>query len=125
MPSPRETVETTRFWQAAREGTLLYGSCRVCGNRHYYPRLACPFCLSDEVDWLPCSGMGEIYSYSVVRRATPPYVTAWVRLQEGITLFTNIVDCDADALTIGTSVKLVFALSTDGHQIPVFRPIGP
>ncbi len=121
LPSPPETAETARFWQAAREGMLLYGFCRACDKRHFYPRAICPFCFSTEIDWPPSCGSGKIYSFSIVRRASPPYVTAWVALADGVTVFTTVVDCDPDVLVIGMPVELVFRSSTDGHAIPVFR----
>ena len=43
------------------------------------------------------SGRGTIYSYSVMRRVPVPYAIAYVTLDEGVTMMTNIVDCDLDA----------------------------
>jgi uncharacterized protein len=109
------------YWAAAREGRLLLKSCRDCGKTHYYPRPLCPFCLSANTDWREASGDGEIYSWSVERRATPPYAIAFVTLPEGPTLLTNIVDCDLDGLRIGQKVRLAFE-SREGQPAPVFKP---
>ena len=49
-----------------------------------------------------------IYSYSVMRRAEPVYVMAYVTLDEGPTMMTNLVDCDPDAVTVGARVCIVF-----------------
>jgi uncharacterized OB-fold protein len=69
------------------------------------------------------SGRGEIYSVSVTRRAGPtPYAIAYVRLDEGITMLTNIVDCDLDSLRIGQRVRVVFKPAEDGTMIPMFAP---
>ena len=80
------------YWQAARAGRLLLKLCRACGKSHYYPRPLCPFCMSSDTEWREASGKGSIYSWSVERRATPPYAIAFVALAEGPTLLTNIVD---------------------------------
>lgn len=123
-PAPDINPETEPFWSAAREGVLLHGRCRACGEAHYYPRRICPHCGSTEVDWAPASGKGEIYSYSVLRRTRTPYALAWVRLAEGVGLMTNIVECDLDRLAIGQPVELVFVESESGQPVPMFRPAG-
>lgn len=109
------------YWQAARAGRLLLKLCRACGKSHYYPRPLCPFCMSSDTEWREASGQGSIYSWSVERRATPPYAIAFVALAEGPTLLTNIVDCNLDALAIGQQVTLAFE-TRDEQPVPVFRP---
>ena len=68
-------------------------------------------------------GSGTIYSYSVTRRAGPiPYCIAYVTLEEGITVLTNIVDCDLDTVKIGQKVKLTFKQTEAGVSIAMFAP---
>ena len=122
ITAPRPNPETVDYWAAAREGRLLIKRCQACGEVHYYPRAHCPFCFSDRTEWLPCSGRGTIYSFSVMRRAAVPYALAYVTLDEGPTMLTNIVDCDFDALQIGQRVRLVFKPSEDGQPVPMFEP---
>ena len=57
-----------------------------------------------------------------MRRADPPYTLAYVTLEEGPTMLTNLVGCDPDALAIGQAVKVVMAPSEDGQLVPVFTP---
>lgn len=125
MTDAKATPVTDRalepYWAAAREGRLLLKKCLDCGRTHYYPRALCPFCLSDRGEWVEASGEGTIYSWSVERRAQPPYAIAFVTLAEGPTLMTNIVDCDFDGLAIGQRVTLAFE-ERDGAPAPVFRP---
>ncbi len=109
------------YWAAAREGCLLLKQCKACGRTHYYPRALCPFCLSDDGAWIEASGEGTVYSWSVERRAQPPYAIAFVTLAEGPSLMTALVDCDFDALSIGQRVTLAFE-TRDGQPVPVFRP---
>ena len=63
-----------------------------------------------------------IYSFSVMRRADPVYVIAYVTLAEGPTMMTNIVDCDPDALRIGDEVEVAFVRTEGGAALPMFRP---
>jgi uncharacterized protein len=119
-------AENQPFFEAAREGRLLLKRCLTCGEVHYYPRAVCPFCASERTEWIPAQGRGTIYSFSVMRRiAQPyaqPYALAYVTLDEGVTMLTNLVDCDLDRLRIGDAVRLVFKPADGGEMIPMFTP---
>ena len=43
------------FWDGAREGRLLIQRCRACGKHVFYPRVACPHCFADALDWVQAS----------------------------------------------------------------------
>jgi uncharacterized OB-fold protein len=120
--APPVNPETKPFWDAAAEGRLLVKKCTACGELHFYPRDACPFCFSDKTEWHQVSGRGTIYTYSVMRRAPIPYAIAYVTLEEGPTMMTNIVDCDLDGIRIGQAVKLVWKPSDGGPPVPMFAP---
>ena len=122
IPAPPVSPETKPFWDAATAGTLLLKRCEACGEPHYYPRAICPFCGSDRTTWLEASGRGTIYSYSVFRRAPVPYAIAYVTLEEGPTMMTNIVDSDLDALRIGQRVRVRFTPTDGGPPVPMFAP---
>ena len=68
------------------------------------------------------SGRGIIYSYSVMRRVPVPYAIAYVTLEEGVTMMTNIVGCDLDAIRIGQAVRVVFRPTDGGPPVPTFTP---
>jgi uncharacterized OB-fold protein len=59
----------------------------------------------------------------VMRRAPVPYAIAYVTLDEGVTMMTNIVECDFDALRIGQPVTVVFQPSDGGPPVPMFKPV--
>ena len=122
IPGPPVNPETQAFWDAAAQSKLLIKRCTACGEVHYYPRAICPFCGSDRTEWKEASGRGVIYSWSVLRRATPPYALAYVTLAEGPTMMTNIVDCDLDAIRIGQAVRVVFKPTEGGPPVPMFAP---
>ena len=111
------------YFDAANEGKLMLKKCNACGEVHHYPRALCPFCWSDKVEWVQAKGTGEIYTYSVTRRGGPvPYCIAYVTLDEGIKMMTNIVDCDLDAIRIGQAVTVVFKPTEGGPPVPMFKP---
>ena len=125
LPSPTVTPETERFWAAAAEGILLIGRCHSCGVAHYYPRSICPYCFSSDTAWEAATGEAEIYSVSVMRRGEKaPYALAYVTLDEGPSVLTNITDCDYDALRIGQRVAVRFVPTEGGPPVPMFTPTG-
>lgn len=123
FPAPMPNAETQAFWNAAKEGRFLIKHCSSCDRTHWYPRAICPFCHSDRTFWKEASGKGTVYTYSVMRRAQVPFATAYVTLEEGPTLLTNLVECDFDHLAIGMPVEVCFApTQDDAFVMPVFRP---
>ena len=122
IPAPTPNPETQAFWDAAAQGRLLIKKCRACGEAHYYPRALCPFCGSDATEWQAAKGTGVLYSYSVMRRSDTPYAIAYVTLDEGISMMTNLVGCDFDRLAIGQRMKVVFTPTEGGPPVPTFTP---
>ena len=125
ISDPVTSPETEAFWEASAQGRFLVRHCRQCGKAHWYPRTICPFCSSLDTEWREGSGKGSIYTFSVMRRAGDPFVMAYVRLQEGPVMMTNIVDCDPEKVRIDDAVSLVFRQSEGGYAVPFFRPAAP
>ncbi len=123
LVAPTVHPETKPYWDGAAQGRLMVKRCDACGEHHHYPRSHCPFCFSARTLWREASGRGTIYSYSVMRRAEVPYVIAYVTMDEGPTMMTNIVDCDVDTLRIGQTVKLAFRDTEGGPPLPMFTPV--
>ena len=119
---PVITAEGKTFFDAARQGRFLIPVCTACDRAHWYPRIICPFCASDKVEWREASGRGTIYTFSVMRRVKEPYIIAHVTLAEGPTMLTNIVACDADDVQIGQGVTVVFQNTDNGAPVPMFKP---
>ena len=122
IPAPPLNPEIQPFFDAAAQGRLTIKRCAGCRQFHHYPRTLCPFCGSDRTEWVTASGRGTIYSFSVMRRVPVPYAIAYVTLEEGVTMMTNIVDCDLDALRIGQTVHVVFKPTEGGPPVPMFTP---
>ena len=123
MRDPQMNPGDEPYFQAAAEGKLLLKKCNQCGEHHHYPRAMCPFCWSDKVEWVQAKGTGEIYTYTVTRRGGPvPYCIAYVQLDEGPRMMTNIVDTDLDTIKIGQRVKVSFKKTEGGQTVPCFAP---
>lgn len=122
LAAPLIDPATEPFYSAARQGVLRIRRCTTCRQPHWYPRPVCPYCQGD-TEWIDAAGTGSIYSVSVTRRAGPlPYALAYVTLDEGVTMLSNIVDCDLDTLAIGQRVKVCFKASEGDGRIVMFTP---
>ena len=131
--APRRNHETAPFWDACADGRLALPRCDDCGKLIWYPRSFCPFCASMSVTYEDVSGRGVIYSFTIMRRGEgpfrdrAPYVVAYVELDEGPRLLTNIVGVDPNVVTVGQPVRVVFEpAGDDGDAIPRFTAsLGP
>jgi uncharacterized OB-fold protein len=127
-PAPPVNPETRPFWEATAQSRLLVGQCTDCRCVIWYPRALCPECSSARTGWLEVCGAGRVYSYTVNHRGEGPYqgcgpyVLAYVELDEGPRIMTNIVDVDDRGLAIGMPVDVVFHGTGEGSALPRFRP---
>ena len=127
-PAPHVNPETKPYWDATLQGKLMLKKCNACGTVNWYPRTLCPACGSFDTAWIQASGRGTIYTFAVTRRGSgayasaAPYVLAYVELEEGPRMMTNIVDCDVDAINVGDPVEVVFHDTGAGAALPRFRP---
>lgn len=119
---PTPTPGSQPFWDATAKGKILFGLCKTCEKPHYYPRNHCPFCHADTVTWEAATGHGTIYAMSVLRRTKTPYAIAYVRLDEGPCMLTNLVSSNLNTLHIGQKVRAAFR-SAGAFQVPFFTPI--
>lgn len=124
IPAPLVNAENRPYFEAAAQGRLLLKHCSACREAHFYPRALCPHCASERTEWREAAGTGTLYSFSVMRHGVP-FAIAYVTLDEGVTMLTNLVDCDLDALRIGQKVRAVFKPAEDGTVIPMFTPACP
>lgn len=126
-PAPQINSETKPFWDATAERRLVLPRCNECQVVLWYPRAFCPECSSFDISWFEATGRGTIYSYTINRRGQGDYrdlayVVAYVELEEGPRLLTNIVDCDPETLSVGQAVQVVFHPTSNGAALPRFKP---
>jgi uncharacterized OB-fold protein len=128
-PLPRVDEESKGFWEACRRHELYVQRCGRCGALRHYARALCPGCLSERVEWARCSGKGTVYTFTVTYqnqaagfRDELPYVLAYVELEEGVRMLTNVVGCKPEDVRIGMRVEVVFEDVTPEATLPKFRP---
>lgn len=127
---PRSSLDTEAYWQAAREGRLLFQRCRACGEPVFHPRPACPYCLSGDLDWQQSEGKGEIYSFTTqyvplqqASQTFKPRNLGIVCLDEGFHMFAEITDEAGIGLGIGRRVKVWFDDRGEGVTLPKFEVV--
>ena len=49
-------------------------------------------------------------------------MVAYVELDEGPRVLTNIVDCDIEQVSVGQAVQVVFHPTSNGAALPRFKP---
>jgi uncharacterized protein len=126
---PTVDAGTRPHWDGVAEGRLLIKRCRDCSRAHFYPRGFCPHCWSTAVEWEQASGLGTLYTWSVVHvndlppfDQRVPYIAAIVELAEGPRLMTNVVDCPIADLHADMELELACRAIPDGPPLPFFRP---
>lgn len=132
MPSrilPEPTPETKDFWDGCKAGELRLQRCNACEQSYFPPRPFCPNCGNREVTSYASSGRGVLWSYVINERPRPdmgtePYAIAVVKLEEGPTMMTNIVDCPQtpEALQLDMPLVVSFAPQNDDITLPLFAP---
>ncbi len=131
-PVPTPSPETQRFWDGTKKHELWIPYCRSCEKSYWYPRDFCPLCGSRDVEWRRSGGKGRVYTFAIQYRAfhpgwtsEVPYVTALIDLDDGVRIFSNLVDVEADpkALRCEMPVEVVFEDVTDEITLPKFRPV--
>lgn len=127
-PLPDVTPETEFYWEGAAAERLLVSECGDCGLQFLYPRARCPDCLG-ETSPAEVEPTGEVYSYSLVERlegwpdSKIPVIVAYVELDAGPRLVTNVVDADPEDISVGTRVRAKFVPSeAEDIAVPVFTP---
>lgn len=126
-PMPAVNTETEPFWSAAADGRLLLKRCLSCAAVVWYPRGMCPHCGSPRTEWFEGSGRGTVYSFTVNHKGEGAYrgqvyVLAYVELEEGPRMLTNVVEIDPGEVEIGMAVRAVFAPTDGGTALVRFAP---
>ena len=101
-----------KFYDFLREGRLTTTKCRDCGARPFPPRVVCPECLQEDLEWvdLPTEGTVKVITEEVV--GVPlgfdtPLIHALIDLGGELTYFARVINCQAGELQVGDRVKLI------------------
>jgi uncharacterized OB-fold protein len=129
-PLPEPTCDTAPHFKAAAEGRLDVPRCEACKTFIWQPQQICPSCLSDDVRWHELSGLGTVFSYTIVGRAVHPwfqkllpYALVLVEFPDapGIRLLADMQG-SPDSVKVGMQVRATFEKLDDGLGLIHFEP---
>jgi uncharacterized OB-fold protein len=116
------------FWDACHAHKLIAQRCTSCREIRHPAASVCPNCLSTGFEWRELSGRGELLSYIVFHRGYHPYWSqrvpynvAFIELEEGLRMFSNIVGMPNENLQVGQKVKVAFEQRDADLVVPVFE----
>ena len=132
-PQPRfPEPDTQPFWEATKRHELTYQTCNKCHTAIFYPRRHCTSCGSTETTWHVSKGEGTVYTFSVIMQSRHPafaelgaYAVAYVDLDEGFRIMTNIVGVKDPVQDVrcGMRVRLRWEDQGEGKiALPMFEP---
>jgi len=133
---PLEDSTQTRihpFFENLRKGDLTTTRCKGCGAVLWQPRVVCPKCNGDEMEWISLPKEGTLFAFTEVRAAAPlgmekdvPFVVGLVELKGAdIKLISRIDGARYEDLSIGDPVKLKVLTLEDGRVFYRFVPSAP
>jgi uncharacterized OB-fold protein len=127
VPAPDEASRP--FFEGTLRGEIMLQRCRACGFWMWPVRVRCIDCFSDDLAWDAASGMGTLYSFTIVHQVVHagfandvPYNVAMVDLREGVRIVASVTAAAAD-LRIGMPLVAAFDNITDAVALPRFRPV--
>jgi hypothetical protein len=126
-PDPQQPADAD-FWAGVAAGELRIQRCTACGTFRHPPRPVCAACGSPDATPTRVEGTGEVWSFTVVHPPTlpafadrTPYAAVVVRLDEGVFLVSNLVDCAIEHVEVGMRVELAITQVEPDLSLPLFR----
>jgi len=112
------------FFAFLEKGEFKTTRCRSCGETLYPPRVVCPACLGEGMEWVDLPREGTLVAFTQQRdaiRCRRPEVLGLVELEGIGNVFTR-VDAPLEDLSIGMRVAFDAWTSPDGVALHRFRP---
>lgn len=107
---------------------LLGSRCKACAQIAFPPRAVCSNCFSEEMENIPLSTKGKLYTYTIIGFPPPgmtaPYAIGYIDLPEGVRIFSILTDWDQESLKVGMDVELVlgkFREDKEGNEVLTYK----
>lgn len=120
--------DTGGFFDAAKEGRLVFRCCPACDRASHPPTPHCPHCGASEMVWKESAGRGTVYNWTIVHQQfhpgfQTPYTVAMVTLDDAPEVrLAACLDGIAD-LAVGQPMEVWFDARSDGVTLPQWRPV--
>ena len=105
------------------EGRFMILRSKDSGRFIFYPRVAEPKTGSTNLEWVPASGLGTVYSTTVISQKppTPNYNVALIDLAEGPRMMSRVEGLAPEQVRIGMPVRAKIIREND-MPLVVFEP---
>lgn len=129
LPTPEIVInpDAAAYWEGTTRGAVVLQRCGGCQSVIWIPRAICPVCWSQDLSTFEASGQGTVYSWTRTTKGMAeyqnagPYLLAYVELDEGPRVMTNLVGFENDP-EVGTRVRAVFDPINDEAALLRFSP---
>lgn len=133
-PTPQRIVPdpdgpNADFYRHAATGKLHVQHCRACGAWHHPPRYLCSRCGAEDLEWVPSSGRGTIFSWTVTHIpvdpawfTSGPYATVVVQMDEGVRIVGAWKGASLDEIHLDLPVVAEIEPVNDRFAFVWFRP---
>ncbi len=105
---------------------LLATKCDECGKVFIPPKKTCPVCFTENETWVTLAPVGELVTYTIVRKQLPalpqkaPVIFGLVKLDGADTALLHMInEIDPEKVKIGMRLKAKFAKDKKGTILDI------
>jgi uncharacterized OB-fold protein len=107
--------------------------CKDCGALTMGESEHCINCTSTNIEEYIFSNKGKIYAHTIIRHCPPPpypqddfkpFPAAWVQLDDGMRIITEIADCGLEDVKVDMPVELVMGKGWEdenGNEVIMYK----
>ena len=111
---PLEAKEFNRiyqFYENLKEKRFTTTKCKECGHVAFPPRVVCPECNSEDLEWVDLPTRGKVVYFTeevagVPLGFEPPLIHAFIALSDGRKFVSRVINCKEGQLKEGDEVQL-------------------
>lgn len=116
-------TEIYPFFANLKEGKFTTTKCKKCGEVLWQPRVVCPHCNANEMEWIDLPQEGKLFTFTEVIYGAPlgmeedaPFSVGIVELEKPqLSIVARIDDATYEDLEIGQKMKLKIFNLEDGR----------
>ncbi len=118
------------FYDNLKQGKLTTTKCQKCNTLLWQPRVVCPHCSSDEMEWVELPTTGKLFAFTAMMLGAPlgfendvPFPIGVVELDDiGIKILARIDDASYEELEFEMPMEMNVVTLEDGRVLYRFRP---
>lgn len=109
---PKINKANKPFWEELKNEKFLIQKCNICNEVFFPPRIICPECLSDDIEYIESRGRGILYAFTEIHARAPgfktPFIIGLIELDEKPGRFLSRIEAPYETLRIGQKMKVQY-----------------